>query len=139
VPWILAFHLFGVILWLGSLLVLSSLLGLVAEEVGVSKERFLVAARRLFDISANGGAMATIGFGIWLIFLDPGVLRQGWLHIKLLLVIVLIVMHARLFRRINALEAEPSGASRREFAIAHGIISALLLAILLLVFLRPFS
>ena len=138
-PWILAFHLFGVILWLGSLLVLSSLLGLVAEEVGVSKERFLVAARRLFDISANGGAMATIGFGIWLIFLDPGVLRQGWLHIKLLLVIVLVVIHARLFRRINALQAEPSRANRREFAMIHGIISALLLAILLLVFLRPFS
>jgi putative membrane protein len=83
--------------------------------------------------------MATIGFGIWLIFLDPGVLRQGWLHIKLLLVVVIIVMHARLYRRINALEAEPSGANRREFAMTHGILSALLLAILLLVFLRPFS
>jgi putative membrane protein len=139
VAWILAFHVFGVILWMGSLLVLSSLLGLVADEVGVSKERFLVAARRLFDFSASGGAMATIGFGIWLIFLDPGVLRQGWLHIKLLLVVVIIVMHARLYRRINALEAEPSGANRREFAMTHGILSALLLAILLLVFLRPFS
>jgi putative membrane protein len=139
VAWILAFHVFGVILWMGSLLVLSSLLGLVADEVGVSKERFLVAARRLFDFSANGGAMATIGFGIWLIFLDPGVLRQGWLHNKLLLVVVIIVMHARLYRRINALEAEPSGANRREFAMTHGILSALLLAILLLVFLRPFS
>jgi putative membrane protein len=139
VAWILAFHVFGVILWLGSLLVLSSLLGLVADEVGVSKERFLVAARRLLDVSANGGALATIGFGIWLIFLDPGVLRQGWLHIKLLLVVVIIVMHARLHRRINALEEEPSGANRREFAMTHGILSALLLAILLLVFLRPFS
>jgi putative membrane protein len=139
VPWILAFHVFGVILWLGSLLVLSSLLGLVAEEVGVSKERFLVAARRLFDVSANAGALVTIGFGIWLILLEPSVLRQGWLHIKLLLVVILIVMHARLFRRINALEAEPSGATRREFAMTHGIVSALLLAILLLVFLRPFS
>lgn len=138
-PWILAFHLFGVILWLGSLLVLSSMLGLVADEVGVSKERFLVAARRLFDVSANGGAMATIGFGIWLIMLEPAVLRQGWLHIKLLLVVVLIVIHARMFRRINALEAEPSGANRREFAMVHGIVSAILLAILLLVFLRPFS
>ena len=137
--WILAFHVFGVILWMGSLLVLSSLLGLVAEEVGVSKERFLVAARRLFDISANGGALAAIGFGIWLIFIDPAVLRQGWLHIKLLLVVGIIVMHARLYRRINALESEPSGANRREFAMTHGILSILLLAILLLVFLRPFS
>jgi protoporphyrinogen IX oxidase len=139
VPWILAFHVFGVILWMGSLLVLTSLLGLVSEEVGVSKERFLVAIRRLFDFSANGGALAAIGFGIWLIFIDPAVLRQGWLHIKLLLVLVVIVFRARLYRRINALEAEPSGANRREFAMVHGILSVLLLAILLLVFLRPFS
>jgi protoporphyrinogen IX oxidase len=139
VPWILAFHVFGVILWMGSLLLITSLLGLVAEEVGVSKERFLVATRRLFDLSANGGALAAIGFGIWLIFLDPAVLRQGWLHIKLLLVLVIIVFHARLYRRINALEAEPSGANRREFAMTHGILSLLLLLILLLVFLRPFS
>jgi putative membrane protein len=139
VPWILAFHLFGVILWLGSLLVLATMLGLVAEEVGVSKERFLVAARRLFDVSANGGALAAIGFGIWLILIDPAVLRQGWLHIKLLLVVVLIILHARMYRRISALEAEPSTANRREFAMMHGIVSLLLLGILLLVFLRPFS
>ncbi len=138
-PWILAFHVFGVILWMGSLLVLASFLGLVSDEVGVSKERFLVAASRLLNVSANGGAMATIGFGIWLILLDPGVLRQGWLHIKLALVIVIIVLHARLYRRITALEAEPSSASRREFAIMHGVLSALLLGILFLVFLRPFS
>jgi protoporphyrinogen IX oxidase len=137
VAWILAFHVFGVILWMGSLLVLTSLMGLVGDEVGVSKERFLVAARRLFNSSANGGAMAAIGFGILLILLEPSVLRQGWLHIKLLLVLVVIVMHVRLFRRITALEAEPSGANRREFAMTHGILSLLLLAILLLVFLKP--
>jgi protoporphyrinogen IX oxidase len=137
--WILAFHVFGVILWMGSLLVVTSLMGLVAEEVGVSKERFLVAARRLFDYSANGGALAAIGFGIWLILIDPAVLRQGWLHIKLLLVLLIIIMHARLYRRINVLEAEPSGANRREFAMTHGILSLLLLGILLLVYLRPFS
>jgi putative membrane protein len=139
VGWILALHVFGVILWMGSLLVLASMLGLVAEEVGVSKERFLGAARRLFDVSANGGALAAIGFGIWLILLDPGVLRQGWLHIKLLLVVGVIVIHARLYRRIGALQAEPSEANRREFLMDHGILSVLLMAILVLVFLRPFS
>jgi putative membrane protein len=139
VAWILAFHVFSVILWMGSLLVLSSFLGLVADEVGVSKERFLVAANRLMIFSANGGALATIAFGIWLIVLDPIVLRQGWLHIKLALVFVIIVMHFRLYQRIKALQSEPSAASRAEFAMTHGILSLLLLGILLLVFLRPFS
>jgi protoporphyrinogen IX oxidase len=137
--WILAFHVFGVVLWMGSLLVISSFLGLVSDEVGVSKERFLVAANRLMIFSANGGALATIAFGLWLILLDPVVMRQGWLHIKLALVLLIIVMHVRLYRRIRALQSEPSAASRAEFAMVHGILSLLLLGILFLVFLRPFS
>jgi len=139
VAWILALHVFGVIIWMGSLLVLASLMARVSEEVGVSKERFLGAARGLFDVSANGGALAAIGFGIWLIVLDPAVLHQGWMHIKLLLVVLVIVMHVRIYRRAYALQAEPSAASSREFIMDHGILSALLLGILLLVFVRPFS
>jgi putative membrane protein len=137
--WILAFHVFSVVLWMGSLLVVSSFLGLVADEVGVSKERFLVAANRLMIFSANGGGLATIGFGLWLILLDPVVMRQGWFHVKLALVFLIIVMHLRLYRRIRGLQSEPSAASRAEFAMVHGILSLLLLGILFLVFVRPFS
>ncbi len=137
--WILAFHVFSVILWMGTLLVVSSFLGLVADEVGVSKERFLVAARRLMILSANGGALATVGFGVWLILLDPAVIRQGWLHVKLALVFVIVAMHVRLYWRIRRLQLEPSAASRSEFAMVHGFLSLLLLGILFLVFVRPLA
>ena len=78
-PWVLTFHLFGVIFWLGGLLVITSLLALVADEVGVAKERFIVAARRLF-IGCNIGAAVAIVFGFVLIAFEPEVMRQGWFH-----------------------------------------------------------
>src|SRR5262249_10260079 len=78
--WAIVFHLFGVIVWIGNLLVIASMLSLVTEEVGAARERLVLLARRLFQIGCNLGALATVFFGIVLILLDPTVLTVGWLH-----------------------------------------------------------
>ena len=79
IRWGIVFHLFGVIIWIGNLLVIASMLSLAAEEVGAARERLIVIARRLFQIGCNIGALATVFFGIILILLDPAVLMVGWL------------------------------------------------------------
>jgi len=138
ISWGIVFHLFGVIIWIGNLLVIASMLSLATEEVGAARERLILISRRLFQIGCNLGALATVFFGIILILLDPAVLMVGWLHIKLLLVLVLLFLHYRLYRRILNLENDPSGTSAREFKMIHGLVSALLLAILALAVLKPF-
>ena len=117
---------------------LTSLLARVPEEVGLPKERFLGAARGLFESTINLGAAITIVLGLLLIIMDPTVLRQGWLHAKLLLVAILLFYHVRFYRRINFLENNPSQSSRREFRVIHGMVSALLIAILVLTVIKPF-
>ena len=97
---VLALHIFGVIFWMGGLLMLTSLLARVPEEVGLPKERFLGAARGLFESTINLGAAITIALGILLLIMEPSVLRQGWLHTKLLLVAILLFYHVRFYRRI---------------------------------------
>jgi len=135
---ILAFHIFGVIYWMGGLLMVASLLARVPEGVGLPKERFLGAARGLFETATNLGAAITIVLGLLLILMEPAVLRQGWFHAKLLLVAVLLFYHVRFYRRIMFLEDHPSQSSRREYRVIHGMVSLLLIAILLLVVLKPF-
>lgn len=135
---ILALHIFGVVSWLGGMMMIASLLARVPEEVGLPKERFLGAARGLFEAATNLGAAITIGLGILLILTDPSVLRQGWLHAKLLLVAVLLFYHVRFYRRIMFLEDNPSQSSRREFRVIQGAVSLLLIAILLLAVIKPF-
>lgn len=138
IGWAIVFHIFGVIVWIGNLLVIASMLSLAAEEVGAARERLILISRRLFQIGCNLGALATVFFGILLILLNPATLMVGWLHVKLLLVLVLLYLHYRLYRRILKLENDPSNASAREFKMIHGIVSTLLLAILALAVLKPF-
>ena len=135
---ILALHIFGAIFWLGGLLMIASLLARVPDEVGLPKERFLGAARGLFEVGTNIGAAVTIGLGIILIAMEPAVLRHGWLHAKLLLVAVLLFYHVRFYRRIIFLENHPSQSSRREYRVIHGVVSLLLIAILVLAVMKPF-
>jgi len=135
---VLALHIFGVIFWLGGLLMITSLLARVPEEVGLPKERFLGAARGLFESTINLGAAITIILGLLLAMLNPAVLRHGWLHVKLFLVAILLFYHVRFYRRIKFLENNPSHSSSREFRVIHGMVSALLIAILVLTMLRPF-
>ncbi|MFZ1887383.1 MAG: CopD family protein [Candidatus Binataceae bacterium] len=135
---VLSLHLFGAIFWIGGLLMLASLLGRVPEEVGLPKERLLGTIRRLFEVTVNLGAAITIGLGIVLVLMRPEVLRQGWLHAKLLLVAIILFYHVRFYRRIRFLEDHPSASTRREFAVVHGVVSLLVLAILLLAILKPF-
>lgn len=134
----LVFHLFGVILWIGSLLVISSMMALVPDEVGASRERMVVIARRLFHVSSNIGAVVTVIFGIFAVSLDPSVMLHGWMHAKIALVLVLLFFHVKLYRRILALESDPGSATRREFGMIHGIVSLILLLILVLVLVKPF-
>lgn len=136
--WFIVFHLFGVVFWVGSMLVISSLLGLAADEVGAARETLIVAGRRLLRLSANVGALVTVIFGIGIIVLQPAFLTHGWLHVKLLLVVGMLACHFWLYRRVGALENDPGSASRGAFAMIHGVVSLLLLAILGLVFFQPF-
>jgi protoporphyrinogen IX oxidase len=138
VDWMIVFHLFGVIVWIGSLLLIASMLALVTEEVGTARERLVMISRRLFQVGCNIGAAATVLFGIFLILLEPNALDQGWLHVKLVVVLVLLYFHYRLYRRILMFEDDPASASARESKLLHGVISALLLAILWLAVLKPF-
>ena len=135
---ILALHIFGVIFWMGGLLMIASLLSRVPEEVGLPKERILGAARSLFESMINLGAAMSIILGLLLIMMDPSVLRHGWLHAKLLMVALLLFYHVRFYRRIKFLENNPSQSSRREFRVIHGMVSALLIAILMLTVIKPF-
>ena len=136
--WLLVFHLFGVIFWIGSLLLIASLLARVSDEVGVAKERFIMIASSLFFGGCNIGGAFAILFGILLMVMEPGVLHQGWMQAKLVLVFILLGVHFRLHRRIVALSDNPSSVTHFEFRVIHGIVSFLLLGILALSLRKPF-
>ena len=134
---ILFFHVLGVILWMGALFVVSRLLAEHATHPA-SGEALTGLEERLFGSIVHGGAAVVIATGILLVLDQPGLLKQGWLHAKLLLVLALVVLDVRLYRRMQALHALPSSVSRGEMFRLHGFIGLALIGVVFLTIVRPF-
>ena len=78
--------------------------------------------------------------GFILVGHDPNLLRQHWLHAKLLLVVILIALDLRVTFRARAFQEGTAEVTRGEGCMAlHGAIALVFTAILILVLVKPFS
>src|SRR3972149_1599891 len=64
---------------------------------GPGVERFRVMERRLFAIMTLG-ALLTAGFGIWLLVINPGLLKTGRMQAKIALLALLVAYHVWCWR-----------------------------------------
>jgi putative membrane protein len=134
----LTLHVFGVILWIGSVLTISTQMRLASDEVGAARDALIASAHRLLRLSANPSALIAILFGVVAMLLEPYVLTRGWLHVKLACVIALLVCHFQLYRRVTAVERDPGSLTRRAFVMIHSLVSVFLLIALVMVLVKPF-
>jgi putative membrane protein len=140
VAWVLVFHLTGLVFWLGSLLVITYVLAIHSEESSTEARAALGRLElKLFKGMAHPGAALMVITGIILISQNPLYLREHWLHAKLLLVALLIVLDLRVYYRTTAHLAGRVELRRRECMALHGAISLVFFVILILVLLKPFS
>jgi len=140
VAWLLVFHLIGLVFWLGSLLVVTHVLALHSEEPSPeARAAFGRLEMRLFKGLAHPGAALMVFTGGILIAEKPHYLLEHWLHAKLLLVAVLMVLDLRVYLRTAAFLAGRVELNRRECMALHGAISLVFFGILILVFLKPFG
>ena len=77
--------------------------------------------------------------GILLVSEDTHVLREAWLHGKLLLVVILIVLDLRVTFRAKKFHEGKIEMTRRECMALHGAISLVFFGILILVLIKPFG
>jgi putative membrane protein len=140
VAWTLVFHIIGLVFWLGSLLVVTRILAIHAEETSVEARATLSRLEtRLFKGFTHPGAALMVITGIMLVSQDPYYLRQNWLHAKLLLVAVLIALDLRVYFRAKAFQAGKIQLTRGECMAMHGVIAMVFVGILILVLTKPFG
>ena len=140
VAWILVFHLIGLVFWLGSLLVVTHVLAIHAEEPSTAARAALGRLEMtLFKGLAHPGAALMVITGTILIGEHPHYLREHWLHAKLLLVAVLFILDLRVYFRTTIFLAGRAELRRRECVALHGTISLVFFGILILVLLKPFG
>jgi putative membrane protein len=93
--WTLVFHVFGIVLWIGGLLMTTLLLTRHTQETAPEARAALSRLeRKSMRAMADPGALLTILAGITMIFTNSGYyLHANWLHIKLLFVVAMIILH----------------------------------------------
>lgn len=138
--WIKALHVISVIAWMAGLLYLPRLYVYHCETAtgSDSSERFKVMERRLLRAIMNPAMIATFVFGIALIVLNPGWMSQGWLHAKILLVLILAAVHGMMARWRKDFEADRNSRPQRFFRIMNEVPTLLMIGIVILVVVKPF-
>ena len=140
--WIKAFHIVMVASWFAGLFYLPRIfvnLAMVSPESVAEFERLLLMARKLLRFTTLLAVPALgLGLVLWLYYgigLAPG---NGWMHAKLTLVILAMAYHwqcAKVLRQFAAQQNKRSHVWYRWFNEAPVI---LLLAIVVLVVVKPF-
>jgi putative membrane protein len=140
VAWALVFHLIGLVFWVGGLLVVTHVMTVHAGETSPESRSLLGQLEvKLLRGLVHPGAAIMVITGFILVAHDPNYLRQHWLHAKLLLVFVLIVLDLRVTFRARAFQAGKVDLTRRECVALHGAIALTFFIIVILVTLKPFS
>jgi putative membrane protein len=128
IPWFLAFHIIAVITWMAGLLYLPRLFVYHTQTKPGSEgsERFKVMERKLLKGIVNPSMIA-----VWILGL--------WLQIKFVLVVILSGIHGLMVGYWKAFRDDRNTHSERFYRIFNEIPAALMVLIVILVVVKPFS
>ncbi|MGA0561998.1 protoporphyrinogen oxidase HemJ [Ancylobacter sp. VNQ12] len=137
--WIKALHVIAVISWMAGMLYLPRLMVYHCEApVGSAKsETFKVMERRLLKAIINPAMTVTWLAGLWLAW-DGGWYLSGWFHAKFALVLAMSGFHGFLSARVKDFAADRNTRSQRFYRVANEVPTLLMIAIVILVIVKPF-
>ena len=137
--WFKAFHLIGVVVWFAGLFYLVRLFiyHVEANEQPeparkILKNQYQIMEKRLYNIITTPGMVVTVVMAIGLLTTEPEVLKDRWLHIKLLFVAALVAYHFYCGRLLKQLAAEQCAWSSQQLRALNEAPTVLLVAIVLL-------
>jgi uncharacterized membrane protein len=135
----IAIHLVGLAFWVGSLLAATHVLALHTAETSEAGRAALgrLETKLLRGLAHPGAAIMTLS-GIALLYLLPYALQESWMYLKISLVLVLIGLDLRVTFRARAFQAGEIELRRGECMMLHGLIAAVMTAIIVVVLVKPF-
>ncbi len=137
--WLKAAHVIAVIAWMAGMLYLPRLFvyHCQAETGSGQSETFKVMERRLLTVIVNPAMITAWALGLWLAW-DGGWFSAGWLHAKLALVVALSALHGYFARWVVEFGADRNRHSDKFYRIINELPTALMIAIVVLVVVKPF-
>lgn len=138
--WFKAAHIMAVISWMAGLLYLPRLFvyHVNAEHGSVQSETFKVMEKRLLKYIMNPASIAVWVFGLLLVYAEPSIMKQPWIHVKLLCVILLTGGHHAMAAYVKKFARDENTKSAKFFKILNEIPTVLMIIIVIMVVVRPF-
>lgn len=137
--WMKALHVIAVIAWMAGLLYLPRLFVYHVEaDVGsVQSETFKVMERRLLKAIMTPAMIVSALSGFWIAIAIHG-LEGGWLHAKLVLILVLFAVHGHLAASVRRFAGDANTRSGKYWRIMNEVPTLAMIAIVILVIVQPF-
>jgi len=138
--WLKALHLIALVCWFAGLFYLPRLFVYHAQtEDQAGHERFKIMERKLYRGIMWPSLILTAVFGAAMLALNPDYYRtQGWMHAKLALVVLLIVYHCLCGHYLKAFQQDRNRKSHVFFRVFNELPVLALIAIVILVVVKPF-
>jgi protoporphyrinogen IX oxidase len=135
--WIKALHIAFMVTWFAGLFYLPRLFVYHAmAQDSASLERFKIMERKLYYGIMTPGAVLTVVFGLWLWFGFD--FKGGWLHAKLLLVLVLIGYHVYCGKLLKDFKYDRNRRGHLFYRWFNEFPVLILFAVVILVVVKPF-
>ena len=135
--WLKTLHIVFVVAWFAGLFYLPRLFVYHSQAADApSNERFKVMERKLYRGIMLPAMVLTVASGLWLM-LRYG-FTGGWLHAKMALVAVLVAYHFWLRKLLGDFARDANRRSHVFYRWANEIPTLLLVAIVILVVVKPF-
>jgi len=142
--WLKSFHIVVVVSWYAGLVYLPRLfVNLVAAGDTATTERLLLMARRLYRFTTMLAIVGLVlGLVLWLDYgigkTSEGFSAAGWMQAKLAAVVLLIGYHHACGSLLKKFENNENKRSEMWFRVFNEVPVLLLLAIVILVVVKPF-
>ena len=135
--WVKTFHILAMTSWMAGIFYLPRIFVHFVEgqEAGEDVRRLAIMASKLYSFMTIM-ALFTLGLGLWL-WLGYG-FTGGWLHAKLLFVVLLIGFHFWCRAYLQRLKANQLTRSGTYFRLFNELPLLIFVPILILVVLKPF-
>jgi putative membrane protein len=137
--WLKALHVISVIAWMAGMLYLPRLFVYHADAKPGSdlSETLKIMERRLLRRIVNPAMISTYIFGIWVLVLNPALLHEGFMHVKLGMVLIMQIIHAMLVRYRRHFEQDRNVHSSTFYRILNEVPALLITIIVIMIIVRP--
>lgn len=140
--WVKAFHIIAVVTWFAAIFYLPRLFVYHASaDDQVSRERFKIMERKLYRGIMTPSMIVVLVLGAWLLTSDLRfyLIDSHWMHAKLTLVALLVTYHFYCGHLLKVFRDDNNQRSHVFYRWFNEIPVLLLIAIVILVVVKPFN